>query len=46
MVKRILPALLLLAGVAAAGVSVANPDLLKELSAPEQAVLAKPRASP
>jgi len=38
---RIPFALLLLVGVAAAGVRVANPDLLKELSAPEQAVLAK-----
>jgi hypothetical protein len=41
MVKRVLPVLLLLAGIAVAGVRVANPDLLKELSAPEQAVLAK-----
>jgi hypothetical protein len=41
MAKRVLPVLLMLAGIAAAGVRVANPDLLKELSAPEQAVLAK-----
>jgi hypothetical protein len=41
MAKRVLPVLLLLAGIAAAGVRVANPDLLKELSAPEQAILAR-----
>jgi len=41
MAKRVLPGLLLLAGIATAGVRVANPDLLKELSAPEQAILAK-----
>ncbi len=41
MAKRVFSALLLLAGIAAAGVRVANPDLLKELSAPEQAVLSK-----
>ena len=36
-----LSVLLMFAGIAAAGVRVANPELLKELSAPEQAVLAK-----
>ncbi len=41
MARWVLPVLLLLAGIAVAGVRVANPDLLKELSAPEQAVLAK-----
>jgi hypothetical protein len=41
MVKRALVVLLLFAGFASAGVRVANPDLLKELSPSEQSVLAK-----